>query len=69
MTTGTRATPSRIAVFLNGDALNSLDMRGEPVTDDSFFIAFNAHHEPVTFTLPRDLNRQTSRSCSTPTSR
>jgi glycogen operon protein len=49
-----------IAVFLNGDALNSLDMRGEPVTDDSFFIAFNAHHEAVTFTMPADLTRQFS---------
>lgn len=49
-----------IAVFLNGDALNSLDMRGEPVTDDSFFIACNAHHEAVTFTLPGNLPRRFS---------
>ena len=60
MKTGTRGRPNAIGVFVNGDALNSLDMRGEPVTDDSFYIAFNAHHEPVTFTLPRDLNRQFS---------
>jgi len=46
-----------IGVFLNGDALNSLDPRGEPVSDDSFYIAFNAHHEDAVFALPRDLNR------------
>jgi glycogen operon protein len=26
--------------------------RGEPVVDDSFLVAFNAHHEPITFTIP-----------------
>ncbi len=40
-------------VFLNGDALRSLDEQGRPVRDDSFLIAFNAHVEDVGFTLPR----------------
>jgi isoamylase len=41
-----------IAVFLNGDAITEPDPRGERVTDDSFLLLFNAHSEPVPFTLP-----------------
>ncbi len=42
-----------LAVFLNGQALNSTDLRGEPETDDSsFYLMFNADHEAVTFRLP-----------------
>jgi isoamylase len=40
------------ALFLNGDALQDLDDDGRPVRDDSFLLLFNAHHEPITFTLP-----------------
>ena len=28
------------------------DMRGQRITDDSFILCFNAHHEPIEFTLP-----------------
>ena len=41
-----------MAVFLNGEAIPSPDNRGERITDDSFLVVFNAHHEPMTFTLP-----------------
>jgi glycogen operon protein len=41
-------------VFVNGDALRARDERGRPVRDDSFCLLFNAHGEPVTFTLPGD---------------
>ncbi len=41
-----------IAVFLNGDALADRDERGERVVDDSFLLAFNAHHEDLDFTVP-----------------
>ena len=41
-----------IGVFLNGDEVNEVSPRGEPVRDDSFLVLFNAHHEPVTFRLP-----------------
>jgi isoamylase len=41
-----------IGVFLNGDAISSLDERGDPVTDDSFYVLLNAHHEPLAFRLP-----------------
>ena len=41
-----------VAVFLNGDAIREPDDRGERVVDDSFFVLFNGHHEPLEFTLP-----------------
>jgi len=41
-----------IGVFLNGKAIATPDDRGEPVVDDSFYILFNAHYEPLTFRLP-----------------
>jgi len=41
-----------LGVFLNGDAIPSLDDRGERITDDSFYILFNAHHEALPFRLP-----------------
>jgi len=41
-----------LGVFLNGDAIASTDMYGDRVTDDSFYFVFNAHHEPMQFTLP-----------------
>jgi isoamylase len=41
-----------IAVFLNGKGIPDLDVRGQRVTDDSFVLCFNAHYEPIEFTLP-----------------
>jgi isoamylase len=41
-----------LGVFLNGDAIPTLDPRGEPMRDDSFYVLFNAHHEPLPFRLP-----------------
>ena len=41
-----------LGVFLNGRGIQSLNERGEPVTDDSFYVMFNSHHEPLEFTLP-----------------
>ena len=41
-----------IAVFLNGDAIPSPNERGDRITDDSFYLMFNAHHEPMEFRLP-----------------
>ena len=41
-----------LAVFLNGKAIHELDARGERIVDDSFLLLFNAHHEPLTFTMP-----------------
>jgi isoamylase len=41
-----------VGVFLNGDALPDPDPRGRRLTDDSFLLLFNAHHEDVAFVLP-----------------
>ena len=40
-----------VAVYLNGLGIPELDARGQRVTDNSFFLCFNAHHEPIEFTL------------------
>jgi isoamylase len=42
-----------LGVFLNGEGINSLDARGERIVDDSFYLLFNAHYEPLTFALPQ----------------
>ena len=41
-----------VGVFLNGKGIPTPDDRGEPIVDDSFYLLFNAHHEPMEFTLP-----------------
>ncbi|MDQ1401759.1 MAG: isoamylase, partial [Actinomycetota bacterium] len=42
-----------IAVFLNGETIASPDWRGRKVTDDSFFLLFNAWDQPLPFTIPQ----------------
>ena len=44
--------PPTIAIFLNGRGIPDLNEMGERIVDDSFLLLINAHHEPVTFTLP-----------------
>ena len=41
-----------VAVYLNGLGIPGLDPRGQRITDDSFVLCFNAHDEPIDFTLP-----------------
>ncbi len=41
-----------LGVFLNGETIPNPNPRGEPVTDESFYILFNAHEEPVEFIVP-----------------
>ncbi len=41
-----------LGVFLNGGTIARTDFRGDPITDDSFYVVFNAHHEQLRFTLP-----------------
>ncbi len=41
-----------LAMYLNGHGIRETDERGEEVVDDCFYLAFNAHHEPIDFTLP-----------------
>jgi glycogen operon protein len=42
-----------VGMFLNGGEIGTLGHRGEEITDDSFLLLFNAHHEDRTFMLPR----------------
>jgi len=41
-----------VAVFLNGMGLHAIDSEGEKVTDDNFYIIFNAHTETIAYQLP-----------------
>lgn len=41
-----------MAIFLNGQGIHSVGPKGEHVIDDSFYIIFNAFHEPLSFKLP-----------------
>jgi glycogen operon protein len=41
-----------LAVFLNGEAISEPDPRGGKITDAKFLLLFNAHSNPITFTLP-----------------
>lgn len=41
-----------LGVFLNGKGIRSVGPRGEQIYDDSFYVIFNAHYEPLSFVLP-----------------
>jgi isoamylase len=43
-----------VTAFLNGEAIDAPDARGERVVDDSFLLCFNAHDERVEFVTPHD---------------
>jgi len=47
-----RGDARTLGVFLNGEEIPTPDSRGGRVLDDSFLLLFNAHHEPLVFTLP-----------------
>lgn len=42
-----------LGVYLNGTAVEETDINGHTIEADSLFLMFNAHHEPIRFTLPR----------------
>jgi isoamylase len=42
-----------LGVFLNGRAIPDFNEAGIRITDDSYFLIFNAYHEPMEFMLPR----------------
>jgi isoamylase len=44
---------SSVGLFLNGGAITDRDRRGQRVTDDSFLLLFNAHSDPIDWTLPK----------------
>lgn len=41
-----------IGVFMNGKTIPNPNPHDEPVTDDNFYLIFNAYHEPLEFILP-----------------
>jgi glycogen operon protein len=41
-----------MAIFLNGQGIHAVGSKGEHIIDDSFYIIFNAFHEPLSFKLP-----------------
>lgn len=43
-----------LAVFLNGRGIHSVDEKGGKIVGDSFYLIFNAFHEPLDFMLPKD---------------
>jgi isoamylase len=47
-----------IGVFLNGDEIPTVGPKGERISDDSFFLFFNAHYEMIEFGLPTGLDER-----------
>ncbi len=41
-----------LAVYVNGDAISEPGPRGERISDETFLLLINAHHENLTFALP-----------------
>lgn len=41
-----------LGVYLNGKGIHTVHADGSAVVDDSFYLIFNAHHEPLDFKLP-----------------
>ncbi|WP_025762320.1 glycogen debranching protein GlgX [Dyadobacter tibetensis] len=43
-----------LGLYLNGQGIRCRSDQGDPMRDDSFYILFNAHYEPVIYTVPPD---------------
>ncbi len=41
-----------LGVYFDGHGIHSMDYDGKPIVDDSFYVVFNAHNEPVHYKLP-----------------
>ncbi|MFO7717288.1 MAG: glycogen debranching enzyme, partial [Desulfohalobium sp.] len=41
-----------LGVYLNGEAIPNPFPKGDPITDASFYVIFNAHYEALAFRLP-----------------
>jgi isoamylase len=53
-----------LGVFLNGEEIPTQDRDGNPIEGASFLMLFNAHHEPLTFTIPTGLGASWSSEIS-----
>jgi isoamylase len=51
-----RGYAKSLGVYLNGHGIPTPDSRGQSVIDDSFLVLFNAHDQPVRFTMPEELS-------------
>jgi glycogen operon protein len=52
------ANVKALVVFLNGSAISEPGDHGERISDDSFLLMFNAHHEPLEFVVPVTYGKQ-----------
>jgi isoamylase len=43
-----------LGVYLNGEGIRYVDYDGHRISDDSFYIIFNAHDQPLDYVLPSD---------------
>lgn len=41
-----------LAIYLNGKGIHTVSRKGEVITDDSFYLIFNAYHEPLDYIMP-----------------
>jgi len=48
-----RANANVLGVFLNGEGIATPDDHGNRIVDNTFYLMFNAHHEPKHFRLPK----------------
>jgi isoamylase len=47
-----------LGMFVNGDGIATPDRWGRRITDDSFYLVYNAHWEPLKFRLPPVLSQR-----------
>ncbi len=45
-----------LGVRLDGNLLDEIDERGERITGDTLLLLFNAHHDSISFTIPREVH-------------
>lgn len=43
-----------MAIYLNGKGLHTTGAKGEIITDDNFYVIFNAHYESLNYVLPSE---------------
>ena len=53
-----RGDAHALGVFLNGQEIPTHDREGNPIEGASFLMLFNAHHEPLDFTIAAPLGDQ-----------
>ncbi|MFM1891128.1 MAG: hypothetical protein RLZ44_205, partial [Pseudomonadota bacterium] len=44
-----------LGLLLHGDAIEEEDERGRPISDETFLLLFNAHHQAINFRLPKQI--------------